>query len=171
MDKGYIHFYTGNGKGKTTTALGLALRAAGSGKKVFIGQFVKGLPYGELEALRLIPAITLKQFGRECFIKHEPTEEDRAAARQGWVEVSELILNHRYDVVILDEIFIALHYHLIQPDEVMYLLQHKPMPIELILTGRYAPAELFPYADLITEMKEIKHYYQQGVMARKGIEY
>lgn len=168
---GFIHLYTGNGKGKTTAALGLALRAAGAGKSVFIAQFVKGMVYSEMHALKQIPEITLRQYGRDCFIIHQPTREDIDAARKGFDEVAEIINHGKYDVVILDEICIALYYHLIGIEEVLKILSTKPEEMELILTGRYAPPELFEVASLVTEMTEIKHYYQKGIEARKGFEF
>ena len=169
--KGYIHLYTGNGKGKTTAALGLALRAAGAGKKVFIAQFVKGMHYSELEALERIPSIELTQFGLDCFIVNQPTQKDIDAARKGLEEVSALILQNIYDMVVLDEICIALYYHLFETDEVIAMLKSKQKEIEIVLTGRYAPPVLYEIADLVTEMNEIKHYYQDGIEARKGIEF
>ncbi|MGB9755360.1 MAG: cob(I)yrinic acid a,c-diamide adenosyltransferase [Desulfurella sp.] len=169
--KGYIHLYTGNGKGKTTAALGLALRAVGAGKSVFIGQFVKGMHYAELDALKRFPEIMLKQYGLDCFIVNKPTEKDIEAARNGLNEVTNIILNNKYEVVILDEICIALYYQLFTIAELIDVIKQKPEPMELILTGRYAPKELYEYADLITEMNEIKHYYHQGIQARKGIEF
>jgi len=168
---GYIHLYTGNGKGKTTAALGLALRAAGAGKSVFIAQFVKGMFYSELNALKRFPEISLKQYGLDCFIVKKPTQNDIAAARKGLDEVAEIILKDKYDILILDEICIALHYHLFEVDEVIALLNAKPAAMEIVMTGRYAPPELFEVADLVTEMKEIKHYYNKGIEARKGIEF
>lgn len=169
--KGYIHLYTGNGKGKTTAALGLALRAVGAGKKVFIAQFVKGMHYAELDALKRFPEIELKQYGLDCFIENQPTEEDIQAARQGLTEVKSIIKNYQYDMVILDEVCIALYYHLFETEELTGILLKKPEAMEIILTGRYAPPELFEIADLVTQMKEIKHYYSKGVLARKGIEF
>jgi len=169
--KGFIHLYTGNGKGKTTAALGLALRAAGAGKTVFMAQFVKGMHYSELDALKSFPAIETKQFGLDCFIVNQPTQEDIGAARKGLEKVSSIIRDNNYDMVILDEICIALYYHLFEMDIVLELLKAKPEKMEIILTGRYAPPELYEIADLVTEMNEIKHYYQKGIEARKGIEY
>jgi cob(I)alamin adenosyltransferase len=169
---GYIHIYTGNGKGKTTAALGLALRSAGADKKVFIAQFVKGMHYAELDALkRFEPEIALKQYGRDCFIRHEPEAEDMAQAKQGLEEVAEKIRSGKYDIVILDEACIALHYKLFSLDEFMNVITSRPEPMEIVITGRYAPPELIEMADLVTEMKEVKHYYQKGVEARKGIEF
>jgi len=168
---GYIHLYTGNGKGKTTAALGLALRAAGAGKSVFIAQFVKGMFYSELNALKRFPEISLKQYGLDCFIVNKPTQNDIAAARKGLEEVSEIILKDKYDMLILDEICIALHYHLFEVYEVIAFLNAKPAEMEIVMTGRYAPPELYEAADLVTEMTEIKHYYNKGIEARKGIEF
>jgi cob(I)alamin adenosyltransferase len=172
MKKGLVQIYTGEGKGKTTAALGLSVRAAGRGLKVFIAQFAKGMFYGELKALeRLSPEITLRQYGRKCFIENEPTEEDRRLAREGWKEIQEVLAREDYDLLILDEIGIALHYELIALREVEELVEGKPTGIELVLTGRKIPEGLFEKADLVTEMREIKHYYNAGVNARKGIEY
>ena len=169
--KGFIQLYTGNGKGKTTAAFGLALRAAGAGKRVFIAQFVKGMHYSEMESVKRLPEIILRQFGRDCFIKTDPTPEDISAAQKGLTEVSDYISGNMADVVILDEICIALHYHLIAEDELLRLLSGKPDEMEIILTGRYATRGLYDIADLITEMNEIRHYYQKGVEARPGIEF
>ncbi len=172
MKQGLVQIYTGDGKGKTTAALGLALRAAGRGLKVFIAQFAKGMFYGELEALkRFAPQIILRQYGRRCFIHDEPDEQDIRLARKGWEEVVEIQRLGEHDILIADEIGIALHYKLISLAEVQELIRSKPSSLELILTGRKIPEELYPMADLVTEMREIKHYYQQGVQARKGIEY
>ena len=169
--KGYIHLYTGNGKGKTTAAFGLALRAVGAGKRVFIGQFVKGMHYAELNSIKRFPEIELKQYGLDCFIVNEPTPDDIDAARVGLAEVSKIIAENKADMLILDEICIALHYHLFDIAEVIELLKNKPEEMEIVLTGRYAPLELYDIAYLVTETTEIKHYYNQGVEARKGIEF
>ncbi len=169
--KGYIHFYTGNGKGKTTAALGLALRATGAGKKVFIAQFVKGMHYAELDALKRFPEIELKQYGLDCFIMNKPTQSDIDAAQKGLAEVSVIIAQNKFDLVILDEICIALFYHLFEIDQVLAVLRTKPVEMEIMLTGRYAAPELYEIADLVTEMTEIKHYNTNGIEARKGIEY
>jgi len=168
---GYIHLYTGNGKGKTTAAIGLAIRAAGAGKRIFIGQFVKGMHYSELDALKRFPEIELNQYGLDCFIVNKPTQTDIDAARKGLEEVSSIITQNKYDMVILDEICIALHYHLFEIEEVLAVLKSKPEEMEIVMTGRYAPSELFEMADLVTEMAEIKHYYNKDIEARKGIEF
>ena len=170
-NKGYIHLYTGNGKGKTTAALGLAIRATGAGKRVFIAQFVKGMHYAELDALNRFTEIELKQYGLDCFIKNKPTEKDIEAALNGLKEVTAVILENQYDIVVMDEVCIALHYHLFELEDIMKILRQKPEVMEIVLTGRYAPAKLYKVADLVTEMIEIKHYYNNGVQARKGIEY
>lgn len=171
MQNGYVQIYTGNGKGKTTAAFGLALRASGHGKKIFIGQFVKGMKYGELDSIKKFSeTITLKQFGRDCFIENDPEPEDIKVARDGWDLVNTILDENSVDILILDEIGIAIYYKLISTNEVADFIKRKPAEMELILTGRYVPEELFELADLVTEMKEIKHYYKVGVQARKGIE-
>ncbi len=171
LKKGYTQVYTGNGKGKTTAALGLALRAAGNGMKVFIGQFVKGMQYSEIKSLeKFSDNITVRQFGRGCFIKKDPEDEDIRCAREGLEELKEAIACGKYDVVILDEINIATYFKLLSVKEVMGLIEDKPKDLELILTGRLAHKDIIARADLVTEMQEVKHYYQQGVLARAGIE-
>lgn len=166
-----IQVYTGDGKGKTTAALGLALRAAGAGLKVYIGQFIKGKYYSELKTLKKIKNIKVEQFGRGCFIKKSPTQEDRELAQNGLEKVKKIIAKRIYDVVILDEINIALKLKLLELKEVVGLIKKAPKNIELILTGRNALAAILKLANLVTEMKEIKHYFRKGIAARKGIEY
>ena len=168
--QGYIQVYTGNGKGKTTAALGLALRAVCAGKKVFMGQFIKGMAYSELTAPQWMPHFTIEQYGRDCFINNDPTAEDIAIAAAGLKKARQLLQSGEYDIFILDEINVALFYKLFTEEEVLALMKEKPSHVELILTGRYAPDSIIAHADLVTEMKEIKHYYQQGVAARTGIE-
>jgi len=171
MKKGYIQVYTGNGKGKTTAALGLSLRAVGAGFNVFIAQFVKGMEYSELNSIKqLSPKITLKQFGRDCFINREPENADIKAARKGFEEIKEIVACGNFELVILDEINIATYYKLISVEEILELLNSKPENVEIVLTGRNVDERIIERADLVTEMKEIKHYYQNGVHARKGIE-
>lgn len=170
--KGYIQVYTGNGKGKTTAAFGLSLRAVGAGKRVFFAQFVKGKHYSEIEAVqRFLPAITVKQYGRGCFIVNAPTQADIDMARQGLEEVSRVIASGKYDVVILDEANIAMHYQLFTVNELINIIESKPEETEIIITGRNAPPQLVEIADLVSEMREVKHYYTQGVDARIGIEF
>ena len=170
MTKGYIHIYTGNGKGKTTAAFGLALRAACAGKKVYIGQFVKDMQYSETAIADILPAIEIEQLGRGCFISKDPEQADIDAAAVALETCVAKLNSGAYDVVILDEIFIALYYGLIQTDQVLEALNNRPEQVEVVLTGRYAPDALIERADLVTEMKEIKHYYSQGVLSRKGID-
>jgi len=170
---GYIQVYTGNGKGKTTAALGLALRAAGHGFKTFIGQFLKGRPSGEIEAAkRLSPLVRIEQFGREGFIlvKDGPDDEDVTKARAGLARSLEAMLSGDYRIIVLDEINTAVHFGLVPESEVLALLDRKPAGVELVLTGRYAPDSFLERADLVTEMTERKHYHSQGVKARDGIE-
>jgi cob(I)alamin adenosyltransferase len=171
FNKGYVQIYTGNGKGKTTAAIGLALRAAGAGLKVFIGQFIKSGKYSEIKALeRFSGSITCKQFGRGCWIKGQPTEEDARLAQEGLMEVYHVIENSEYDLVVLDEADIAVLFGLFGVEELIDLIDMKPDNVELVFTGRRADPRLIDRADLVTEMREVKHYYRQGVIARKGIE-
>jgi cob(I)alamin adenosyltransferase len=172
MRKGYIHVYTGNAKGKTTAALGLALRAVGAGLRVFIAQFIKKTKCSEHKALdRFNDLITVKQYGTGFLKSVKPTKSEIAAARKGLEEVKKAISSKKYDMVILDEINIATHNNLIQIEELLDLLEKKPPEIELILTGRYADDRVIEKAELVTEMKEIRHYYKKGIKARKGIEH
>ena len=169
---GYIQVYTGNGKGKTTAALGLALRAAGAGKKIFFAQFVKGRIYSETEAVKkYIPGMEIKQYGLESFILNTPADKDIDAARKALSEVSRIIEEGRYDLIILDEASIAIYFNLFTVSELIDAIKNKKPETEIVITGRNAPAELIEIADLVTEMKEIKQYYTKGVKARKGIEY
>jgi len=173
LKKGYIHIYTGNGKGKTTAALGLALRAAGSGLKTFIAMFMKDFQYGETKSIKhLSDWIRLEQYGNDAFVfrKQHPGKKDLQAARQALMKTQEAMFSAEYDIVILDEVCVAIHYALLETQEVLALLKVKPEPLELILTGRYCPPELIEKADLVTEMQEIKHYYREDAVARKGIE-
>lgn len=171
QQKGFIHLYTGNGKGKTTAAIGQAIRASGAGMKIYMAQFVKGMHYSELKTLALIPQIKIRQYGLECFIINKPGPKDFEYAQKGFQESSEIIKNNEFDQDILDEICIALYYKLIDLNLLLELLENKPEKLEIIMTGRYAPQELIEIANLVTEMKEIKHYYQKGTKARKGIEF
>ena len=168
--KGYVQVYTGDGKGKTTAALGLALRAAGAGLKVYIAQFVKGMKYSELNLISKLQDISLKQYGRDCFIYQEPDDEDIKAARDGLKETKEMMLSGEYQMIILDEANIATFYNLFSVDDLLDFIREKPAEVELVITGRRADPRVIAAADLVTEMKEIKHYYQDGVEAREGIE-
>lgn len=168
---GYIQVYTGNGKGKTTAAFGLAMRAAGAGLKVFIAQFVKGMKYSEIEAFeRFADLITVRQYGRGCFIRDAPKEEDTRAASVGLHEVQQVLCSGQYKVVILDEANIATHFNLFSVDDLLAVIDLKPPDVELVITGRNVDSRVLERADLVTEMLEVKHYYTRGIEARKGIE-
>ena len=166
-----IQIYTGNGKGKTTASLGLALRASGAGLKVYIGQFVKGKNYSELKALKKIKHIKVEQFGRGCFIKKSPNLRDIVLAKNGLTRVKKIISRRTFNVVILDEINIALKLGLLELNDIISLLKKAPRNLELVLTGRYAHRKIIKLADLVSEIKEIKHYFKRGIAARKGIEF
>lgn len=167
----YVHVYTGNGKGKTTAAIGLAVRAAGAGLKVLFAQFVKGCKYSEIRALeRFNEAVTIKQFGRGCFIVRDADDEDIAIAREGLNEISDDLSSGKYNLVILDEACIALFYKLFTVEQLIHCVMQRNDKVEVVITGRYAPEKLIEFADLVTEMKEIRHYYNKGVEARDGIE-
>ncbi|BAG83592.1 MAG: cob(I)yrinic acid a,c-diamide adenosyltransferase [Candidatus Azobacteroides pseudotrichonymphae] len=170
--KGYIQIYTGNGKGKTTAALGLALRATGAGKKVFFAQFLKRQIYSEIKALQqYIPLIEIRQYGSNYFIYNKPTQTDINSAKKGFQEITDTIFSGKYNVIVLDEANIAIFYNFFSVQELIEILKQKPEETEIIITGRYAVPELVEIADLVTEMKEIKHYYNKGIKARLGIEY
>ncbi|MFP4664657.1 MAG: cob(I)yrinic acid a,c-diamide adenosyltransferase [Bacteroidales bacterium] len=172
MEKACIQVYTGNGKGKTTAAIGQAVRAAGRGLRVCIIQFMKGQAYGEHSSLKSIEKIDIVQAGTEdCIRKEEVEQKHIDAARQGLKIASAKIKSGDYEIVILDEINVAIWFGLIKLSDVMKLLNAKPDNIELILTGRYAAEEIISAADLVTEMKPVKHPYDQGLTARSGIEF
>lgn len=170
MIKSYVHLYTGNGKGKTTAALGLSMRAVCAGKKVFFAQFVKGQSTSEMKLHEFLPNFEMQQFGSEQFIAKTPSAKDIAMAVEGLRICEAKIMKGNYDIVVLDEINIALYYDLFSVDSVIDIINKRPSHVEIILTGRYAPDKLIAMADVVTEMKEIKHYYSQGVEARLGIE-
>jgi len=165
-----IQIYTGNGKGKTTAAMGLALRAAGAGFNVYIAQFAKGHLCSEHKALKKIKNIKVEQFGRGCFIRHKPQQADIGLACQGLERVKKIIACKKFRLIILDEINIILKLGLVSIKEVLDLIKHTPDGIELVLTGRYAPLQLIRAADLVSQIKEVKHYYKRGFRSRKGIE-
>jgi cob(I)alamin adenosyltransferase len=173
LENGLIQVYTGNGKGKTTAAFGLALRAIGRGFKVCIIQFIKGgFDYGELYVVDKLPNLTLKAFGRGKFITEKPaSKEDVRLAEEALALTEEVVKSGEYDLVVLDEICVALNLKLISMEKVLELLKSKPEHVELVLTGRYAPKEILEVADLVTEMKEVKHPFNKGYPARMGIEY
>lgn len=168
--KGYIQIYTGNGKGKTTASLGLAIRAAGAGLKVFIVQFLKKGDYSEIKSLSKFENIQIEQYGLGKFVKGKPSKEDIAAGAEGYLKLCRLLKEGNHDLVIAEEGNVALMCNLITEQELLALMDMKPEHVELVITGRGATPKIIERADLVTEMKEIKHYYQQGMAARVGIE-
>jgi len=171
LSEGYVQVYTGDGKGKTTAALGLALRASGHGLRTYIGQFMKGQRYGELEALRGNVHITIEQYGEVHHVYEDSvTADDVERARRGLELAREAMLSGRYDILVLDEINVAIWFGLIKTEEVLAFLDERPAEVEVVLTGRRAPQALIDRAHLVTEMRMVKHYYEQGVGARRGIE-
>jgi len=169
--KGYIHVYTGDGKGKTTAALGLAVRALGAGMRVFLARFMKTRKGGELAAFeKLGEGLDVGSYGRGGFITGRSSEDDRREAVRGLRETREKVMSGEYDVVILDEVNVALYFGLLPLVEVLEIMDSKPDGVELVLTGRNAPPEIIEHADLVTEMRKVKHYYDRGVTARPGIE-
>jgi cob(I)alamin adenosyltransferase len=176
LEKGYIQVYTGDGKGKTTAAFGIAFRMVGAGGTVFVGQFLKGRPSGEIDAAKTFPRFTVEQFGAPTFVS--PTaarrRDDIDKVLDGFARVREVLTSGVYDLIVLDEINVAIDLGLIDVDTVLELLAEKPEHTEVVLTGRIANADtasrIIAAADLVTEMKPIKHYYDSGIDARRGIE-
>lgn len=167
-----VMVYTGDGKGKTTASLGLALRTLGHGAKVAMVQFMKGRTYGELIAAKNLPNFEIIMSGRDEFVsKEDPEEIDIKMAQEGFTKAQECINSGWYDMVILDEINVALDYELVSVPEVLNLIKNRPKHVDLVLTGRYVPAAIIEIADLVSEVQEIKHHYQKGVEARQGIEF
>lgn len=170
MEKGCFHIYTGDGKGKTTAALGLALRAAGAGMQVYIGQFMKKGDSSEYQSIAQVKGITIEGFGSGCFIRGEPSAEDRALAARGWERVCSVIRSGEHGFVVLDEVFPAIVKGLLDEKTVLAMILDRPEAMELAATGRGASAAAMDAADLVTVMTCIKHYYAAGRAARKGIE-
>ena len=169
--KGYVQVYTGDGKGKTTAAIGLAIRALGAGWRVFIAQFLKSGEYSEHKALaQFSDHLTIKTYGRNVFIKGEPEEEDRRLAQEAYQEVAEIVASGQYRLVILDEANVAVHYGLITVAQILDLIDRRAEGVELLITGRYAHSQLIERADLVTEMSPVKHYFDRGIKARVGVE-
>ena len=176
---GLVHVYTGDGKGKTTAALGMALRAAGHGMRTYIGQFMKGREYGELAAPGLLgndaagrPLLTIEQYGQPAFLRAEEVEEKHIhRAREGLRRAEAAMQEGGYDLVVLDEVNVAMHFGLLTVQEVADAIERKPPAVELILTGRRAPEAILERADYVTVMQELKHPYERGIQARKGIEF
>jgi cob(I)alamin adenosyltransferase len=173
LDCGLVQVYTGDGKGKTTAALGLALRACGHGLSVYMIQFMKGdIEYGELMGQDLIPTLKIVQFGRPTFVdKENPDEEDIKLAQQALSHAKEIIIQGEHDIVILDELNVALDFKLVNIDDVLALIDSKPEKMELIITGRYAHPKILEKADLITKMVNERHPFDKGIKARCGIEH
>lgn len=178
LEHGYIQIYTGDGKGKTTASLGLALRALGHGWNVLIAQFAKGESengdfYGELSSsTKLMPKLDFVQFGLDKVIySHNINIEDYKETRRGWQFAKEAIKNNKYQLIILDEINVCVDLGMIKVSELKEALKNKPQNLEIVLTGRCAHPEIVAMAHLVTEMKPVKHYFDMGVMARRGIEY
>jgi cob(I)alamin adenosyltransferase len=170
LDRGCIQVYTGNGKGKTTAALGLTLRALCAGNSVFFGQFMKGQDYSELKAVDHFERLEIAQFGDLHFVHGEASPEDKKQAAAGLLIMDEALCSGRYDVVVFDEINTTLYFKMLEAEDVIRVLKKRPDRTEVILTGRYAPQEIIDIADLVTEMREVKHYYNAGVASRVGIE-
>lgn len=168
-----MEVFTGDGKGKTSAALGTVIRALGHGLRVYIAFFMKGnFPYGEQKILSQLPNVTLATFGHEHFVA--PTdvkEEEKAEARRALQAARQAMLSGNYDIVVLDEVNVAAAWKLIDIDEVIKLIKEKPEKVELILTGRYADPKLLELADLVTNMVKVKHPYDKGIVSRKGIEF
>jgi cob(I)alamin adenosyltransferase len=171
--RGLVMVITGNGKGKTTAAFGQALRAVGQGYKVFIAQFMKGRDYGEyVAAEKYLPRLTIRRFGLDSFVMRDnPAPVDIALARQGFDMVKKMVASGKYNMIILDEINVAVDFKLVPLEDIMDLIRNKPPALDLILTGRYAAKEILKLADTISEVKEIKHHYAAGIKDRAGIEY
>lgn len=165
--------FTGDGKGKTTAALGVVLRSLAHGRKVCFITFMKGaFPYGEKKALTQFPNFVLKDFGHLHFVDPQNVkEEEKEEARQALKTAREAITSGEYDLVVLDEVNIASAWGLIDKEEIVKLIKDKPLQLDLILTGRYAPQGFIELADLVTEMKEVKHPFKKGILAKKGIDY
>jgi cob(I)alamin adenosyltransferase len=172
LKKGFIHVYTGNGKGKTTVAIGLGIRAIGAGLKVIMIQFMKGRRYSEIDVIQHIKNFTVVQFGRDEFVsKEKPEQIDIDLAQKGLNYAKDVVKQGEYDLVILDEINVAVDFHLISLEDVIELVEKKPETIELVLTGRYASPDIIKHADIVSEILEIKHPYKKGVQSRKGIDW
>lgn len=172
--QGRLQVYTGNGKGKTTAALGLAVRAACAGLRVYIGQFMKGTDYSELCLPRLLPGmVEMEQYGTPRLIcrGEKPGRADIAHAREGLRRLKDALVSGKYDLVVADELAVAVHMGLLSGEEAMKVVSARPPQVEMVVTGRYASEVLMEAADLVTEMREVRHYYaSEGLEARKGIE-
>lgn len=173
MNKGYIQVYTGNGKGKSTAAIGQVIRAAGFGYKSFFLMLMKEFPYNEIKIFeQLKNFISFAQVGKDDFVfrKELPSDFEKQKIKDALSDFTSKMLSDKFDILVLDEIFVSIYFGLTSTEELLNILKQKPESVELILTGRYCPSEIIEIADLVTEMKEIKHYYQKGILARRGLE-
>ncbi|UCC92785.1 MAG: cob(I)yrinic acid a,c-diamide adenosyltransferase [Thermoplasmata archaeon] len=172
LERGLVEVYTGDGRGKTTAAIGLAFRAVGHGLRVHIIQFMKGdESYGEFQSCMAHPLIEIEQFGRKEFVNPtEPSTVDVELAARGMARARAVLTAGEADLVILDELNVAVGFGLVEVEDVMTLLDMRPHHVELLITGRMAPPELVDRADLVTEMREVKHPFHAGVLAREGID-
>lgn len=173
LEKGLVQVYFGEGKGKTSAAVGVAFRAAGYGLRSYVIQFMKKSQVGEMKAAeKLRPLVEIEQFGRDVFVTADAiTQEDKNLANAGLEKARRLLKDSQHDLIILDEINVALYYKLVSLEDMVDIIKHKPDEVELILTGRWAPKQVIELADLATEMVEVKHPYRDGIKARKGIDY
>lgn len=173
LNQGLVQVFTGDGKGKTSAAVGTVVRAVGHGLRVYIAFFMKGdYPYGEYETLSTLPNVTVAQFGQREFVDPNNVKpEERKQAEDALSAARQAMLSGKYDLLVLDEVNVAVGWKLIDTEKLVKLIEDKPKDVELILTGRYADARIIELADLVTEMKKIKHPYDKGISARKGIEY
>ncbi|QER42775.1 cob(I)yrinic acid a,c-diamide adenosyltransferase [Thermodesulfobacterium sp. TA1] len=167
--KGYIQVYTGDGKGKTTAAVGLTIRALGAGLKVAFLQFFKDGTTSEVKILKTLPNLYYQHYGQKGFVS-DITPELKEIIQKGWEEAKRLVFSKEYNIIVLDEFTLALNWGLVEKEEVLQVLKNKPEEVEIVITGRKAPEDLLSLAHLVTEMKKIKHYYDQGVLDRLGIE-
>ncbi len=171
IGRGYVHVYTGEGKGKTTAALGLTMRALGAGLRVLFAQFMKQGEFSEIKALRRFgDQVSIRQFGSGRFVRGKPVREDIERASMGFKEVKKALHGGEFELIVLDEINVAVHFKVLQLSDVLSLIEDRPEGCEIVLTGRWADAGLIDRADVVTEMVKLRHYYAKGVKARTGIE-
>ncbi len=173
LNRGFIQIYTGNGKGKTTAAIGQAVRAAGFGLRTYFLMLMKEFPYNEVSALySLKDFILIEQVGKDDYVyrKELPPQEEKDKAKLALEKAKQIMLSGGFSLIVLDEVLVAVYFGLLTVDDILPLINDKPADVELIFTGRYCPNELIEKADLVTEMKEVKHYYENGILARRGIE-
>lgn len=174
LKEGFVQVYTGNGKGKSTAAIGLAVRAAGAGLKSYIIQFMKDYNYSELRSLELLHEfIELEKVGKDDFVfrKELPPQEEIDLAATALNKAEIKMLSGKYDIIILDEACVSIYFKILKEEQILEFINKKPKEVELVITGRYCPKSIIDKADLVTEMKEINHYYQKGVVSRKGIDF